>query len=144
MTTDGHEKRTADELAQQGQDELTAEADTVRSKLLHTVEELDRRRHDALDVRLQIRRHALPLGAAAGVLVLSAVGVTAIVTHRIVTAQSRRRVERIRMLRRGWLHPDKVARRRPFFAELGRSILLGLLSAAVLIPARAGLKRLYG
>ena len=58
-----------EELAKKDKAELTAEADEARTKLLRTVEALDRRRHDAFDVGLQVRRHAARLAVAGAVLV---------------------------------------------------------------------------
>ena len=131
-----------DELEKKDKDELTAEANLARSKLLHTVEVLDRRRHDAMDVGRQVREHAAPIGAAAAVVVGGLVATTALLTHYVSTRPERRRRQRVRMLGRVWQHPDKVGARRSILGDLGRSILVGLLSAAVLIPARLAIKRL--
>jgi hypothetical protein len=131
-----------DELEKKDKDELTAEANLARSKLLHAVEVLDRRRHDAMDVGLQVRKHAAPVGVAATVVVGGIVAVTALLTHHLAKAPERRRRQRVRMLARIWDHPDKVGARRSLVGDLGRSILVGLLSAAVLIPARLAMKRL--
>lgn len=118
-------------------DALSAEANLVRSKLMKTVEALDRRRHDALDVGLLVRRHAAPLGVAAAVVVATLAGSVLLLAHRIATSKQRRRRERWRMLGRVWRHPERAARTSPsFFASLGRSIALGVLSFVVMFPAK--------
>jgi hypothetical protein len=125
-------------------EELARQANQVRSKLLHTVEVLDQRRHEALDLKLQLQRHLRQVVALAGVaLALTTVGV-AVAVHRISTAPERRRRDRVRLLGQLWTHPDRVirgARRegRPFFVELLRSVLLGVASTAMLLPARRGI-----
>jgi hypothetical protein len=40
---------------------IEAEVDAVRNELTTLVAELDRRRHELFDVRLQLRRHVLPV-----------------------------------------------------------------------------------
>ena len=72
-------------------DELTAEANQVRSNLLRKVEQLDHRRHDAFDVRLQIERHFLQVAILGGVFVVATAAAVALVVRRITTASERRR-----------------------------------------------------
>jgi hypothetical protein len=119
-------------------DELTREANDVRSKLLRTVEQLDRRRQDAFDVRLQLQRHLRQLSIFAGMLLLVTAGTVTLVVHRTVNANQRRRRNRWRLAKRLWRHPERTIRaeRRSFFGELARSILLAVASTAVTLPAR--------
>jgi hypothetical protein len=99
-------------------DALTAEANLARSKLLHTVEALEGRRHDALDVRLQVKRNLAPLGVAA-------VAIVAVVVAAVVVAGS-------------------AAARSPKLASgIRRSILVGLLAVTVLVQARHVIARLH-
>jgi hypothetical protein len=51
---------------------LEAEVDRVRDELTSLVAELDRRRHELFDVKLQVRRHAGPVALS-----LLAIGATA-------------------------------------------------------------------
>jgi hypothetical protein len=120
--------------------ELMRRADEVRFKLLRTVEQLDRRRHELFDLRRQLQRHSRQLAAAAGVLLLLTVGGVAIAGHRIATSAERRRRARWQLARELWRHPDRMIRaeRRSFFGELVRLVLLTVLSAAVTVPARRG------
>ncbi len=46
----------------------------LRSDLDHLIGELDRRRHEMLDVKLQVRRHAVPVSLTALALVLATAG----------------------------------------------------------------------
>jgi hypothetical protein len=118
--------------------ELMRRADEVRFKLLCTVEQLDRRRHELFDLRQQLERHAAQLVGAAGLLLAATLGVVAVVAHRIATAAERRRRRRWHLARAMWRHPDRMirAQRRSLFGETMRSVLLILASAAVSVPAR--------
>jgi hypothetical protein len=133
---DGHSKARED---------LTRQANLVRSKLLRTVEVLDQRRHDAVDLKLQLQRHVRQVVVVAGIaLVLTAVAV-GFAVHRISTAPDRRRRNRRRLARQMWRRPDLVMRSsrrtgRPFAVELLRSVLLGVASSLVLLPARRSIK----
>ncbi len=119
-------------------DELAREANQVRSKLLRTVEELDRRRHEVLDVRAQLQAHVRQLALFGGLLLVATAGAVAAVVHRISTAAQRRRRNRWRLAKRVWRYPERTLRseRRSFFGELARSILLASASAAVTLPVR--------
>jgi hypothetical protein len=119
-------------------DELAREANQVRTKLLRTVEELDRRRHEALDIRAQLHMHVRQLLLFGGVLVVATAGAVALVVQRISTSGQRRRRDRWRLAKRVWHHPERTLRgeRRSFFGELARSILLAIASAAVTLPVK--------
>jgi hypothetical protein len=85
------------------------EADRIRSELLRTLNELDRRRHEATDWQSQLRSNWGLLAAAAGV-------VGAIIAARLLLgrfSEKRRarnlRHERIAALRRFWEHPERLA-----------------------------------
>ncbi|MDP9001445.1 MAG: hypothetical protein M3O46_15195 [Myxococcota bacterium] len=124
------------------QEELSIEADEVRSKLLRTVEELDQRRHEALDLRFQIKRHLErhleQVVLASGVLVLATAGTAAFVAYRLATAVDRRRRNRWRLAKYLWQRPERAlrAQRRSWFAEIGRSALVALAGTLVTLPVR--------
>jgi len=120
---DGPVARTAREIA------------ALRGDLGDLVGELDRRRHEALDVRLQIRRHPLLAASVVGVLALAAGGLVA-----VVVAGRRRRsrpVERARALRRALgrmaRHPEEF-HRKPGVAE--RLAVSALTVAATTLARR--------
>jgi hypothetical protein len=125
-------------------DQLTAEANRVRSNLLRKVEQLDHRRHDAFDVRLQIERHFLQVAILGGVFVVATAAAVALVVRRITTASERRRRGRWRMAKRVWQDPEIAmgGERASALTELGRFVLLGLLSTALTLPAQRTLNRI--
>lgn len=125
-------------------EELARQANQVRSKLLHTVEVLDQRRHEALDLKLQLQRHVRQVVVLAGIALVLTAGVVALAVHRVSTAPQRRRRDRRLLARQVWRHPDWTLRStrregRPFFAELFRSVLLGVASSLLMLPARRGI-----
>lgn len=119
-------------------DQLAREANRVRAKLLHTVEQLDQRRHEVLDLRMQIQRHVRQLVLAGGILLVATGASVALIVYRISHAAQRRRRGRWTLARDVWRHPESALRgeRRSFFGQVVRSVLLSLVTAALTIPAR--------
>jgi hypothetical protein len=96
-------------------DTLEQEVDRIRGNIGALVRELNHRRHDALDLKLQFREHTARL-------VLVGVAVIAFVAGSIALARARLRhrrtvrakVNRLRTaLRRISAHPERVAERTP-------------------------------
>jgi hypothetical protein len=124
--------------------QLMAKADMARARLLHTVAELDRRRHDALNVGNQVRRHMTGLLVLAGVSVVGLAGGALYIVHRAATAASRRRRERWRVMRRVWAHPERFGSEpQSFGGKLWRSIAMGVLTTLAVAPARAFVRRVF-
>jgi hypothetical protein len=120
-------------------DELAREANQVRTKLLRTVEQLDRRRHEALDLRAQLQRHVSQLVVVGGAILLGTCAALVLVVHRISTATERRRSNRWRLAKRVWWHPERALRadrRTSFLGAILRPVLLALVNALVILPAR--------
>jgi hypothetical protein len=120
----------------ESRDDLANEANVIRGRLMHTIEQLDRRRHEAFDLRLQLRRHMAQIGLI-GALAIIATGIAVgVVVDRIRTAADRRRQARRRLLMTVWRHPDRVlrAQRAPLYLEALRSLGLSLLTAALAVP----------
>jgi hypothetical protein len=90
---------------------VAREIDVLRRELGGLVAELDRRRHEALDLRLQLRRHPILLGTVAVVTALAVSGAVALVVHG--ARQRRRPTTRARDVRdalaRVIEHPREVA-----------------------------------
>ena len=109
---------------------LEREANMARARLATTIDEIDRRAHEAVDVKLQLRRHAAPLAVAAGIVVLPIVAAIGVGIYRLATRDARMRRERVRALKRGWRHPDRLARYKnpPLAVEMGRRILVGAVT----------------
>lgn len=125
-------------------EKLTEEANAARARLMRTVEALDHKAHDAVDVKLQVRRHlgtVVTVLAIAGIVMVSAI---ALVTYRIATHTARRRRERFLMLRRVWRHPERTARgdATTFWGRAFRSIALTIITAALGAPIRRALIRM--
>ena len=113
--------------------ELEGEIDHIRTRLDRSLAELDRRRHELTDVKLQLRRHPQILWVAGGVAALLLGGVA------FAIAQSRKRTAPMRAarnykgaLRRAADHPERVARRsepgvgEKILASVGTTIAVAL------------------
>lgn len=115
---------------------VEGEIDRLRGELGRLVSELDRRRHEALDLRLQLRRHPL-----ATVIAVSAAAVVVGGVVALALRQRRRRrspLGRAREVRDAFErlldHPDRVA------AE--SSVSNKVLTAAGVVAATALVRRL--
>jgi hypothetical protein len=92
-------------------DQLGSEITVIRSELDGLLGELDRRRHDAVDVGLQLRRHAM--GAALTIVALAATAAGSVWLGRWRRRRRNRlgaRAGRVRhALARMTAHPERVA-----------------------------------
>lgn len=124
-------------------DDLSREANASRSRLLRTLEELDRRGHEALDLRLQVRRHAGGVAVAGVVVILAASGLAVLVVEGLLAARHRGR-QRWVLARWVWAHPTSAlhGQKRPFLSDLLRSVAVSFGTAALTWPARAALRAL--
>jgi hypothetical protein len=119
-------------------DELAREANLARSKLLRTVEQLDRKRQEILDVRHQVRKHLGMLVVVSGLFLIATGGTALISVQRIAHAAARRRRERWTLARHAWKRPGRVLRaeRLSFPLEVIRSVLLALATTLLSLPVR--------
>jgi hypothetical protein len=91
--------------------QLDGEIAQLREELANLIAELDRRRHEALDVKLQIRRHAFEVGLTGVALVAAASGAVVLGTwrarrrQRLMSRAGRLRQAVSRMVER----PERVA-----------------------------------
>ncbi len=98
--------------------QLESEIQTLRGELGKLVDELDRRRRETFDWRLQVRRHPVAAGVAAVAVAAAIAGTAAF----LVRSRRRRRrpIERIRRARMALVRllddPDRIARE-PRIAE---------------------------
>jgi hypothetical protein len=123
MSDDGHAEK------------LQREIEAVRENLGGLVSELDHRRHDALNVGLQVRRHAVPL-AVAGLAVLGlAAGGTALMIRRERARRSlsSRAASLGQAMKRIVDHPERQAPPPP---TIGSKVLAAVATAAASILAR--------
>ena len=124
-------------------------ADRLRDELLLTLEELDRRRERALDVKYQVRQAVeknrdvlIQAGGVALALVVVGMGVS--------WWRARHREEllwkhRAQAVRRAWEHPDRVAshaEERPVGIELGRKLVLIFVSTLASAMAKRAVQSL--
>ncbi|RYZ34334.1 MAG: hypothetical protein EOO71_39315 [Myxococcaceae bacterium] len=120
-------------------------ADRIRDELLLTLEELDRRRHRATDVRYHLNQNRdllVTVGAAALVVVGAGVG--------LALYRARHRDDRVRRLRRkalsrAWDHPERVATSvedKPLGAELGRKLVMIFATTLATAVARNSMQSL--
>ena len=96
-------------------DELEREVDRIRSNIGELVRELNHRRHEAFDLRLQLRHHAGRVVLAGAAVVALLAGGIALALARLRRRRSIRvRVGRLReALRRIAAHPEHLAEREP-------------------------------
>jgi hypothetical protein len=120
-------------------------ADRIRDELLLTLEELDRRRARATDVRYHLNQHRdtlVTVGAAALVVVGAGIGFA---LYRARTHDDRVRRQRRKALERAWAHPERVATSvedKPLGAELGRKVVMIFATALATAVARNSMQSL--
>lgn len=112
----------------------------LRDGLGAMVDELDRRRREAMDLRLQLRRHPVAAAVAGGVVVVAVGGAVALLVRG---ARRRQRASyKARQLRiafgRVMQHPERLGRGEPPPSE---KILAALGSAAATLLVRRALER---
>ena len=120
---------------------LETEITEIRTRLDHSLAELDRRRHELTDVRLQVRRHPM-VAVAAGVTVLALVGGVA---YAVWAARQRNKpVSKARRLRHALSRmieePQKVAKSEPTVPE---KILAAAGTAAASILVKKLMERAF-
>lgn len=103
--------------------EIEHEIEEVRKRLDKSLAELDRRRHDLMNVRLQVSKHPQAVIIAGGVVALL-VGAVWIAARR-----SRAEPEPVRKMRRFRFaaeraveHPERVARTAPLWEKIAASV----------------------
>ena len=94
---------------------LESDVDLIRANLGDLIGELNDRRRDALDIRLQFQRHAGRLVVAGVVVIALVAGGIALFVSRVRRRRSFSvRADRLgKALRRALAHPEHVAERRP-------------------------------
>jgi hypothetical protein len=119
--------------------EMEVRADFARDRLLDTISAIDRRRHEVLDWKLQLRQHLAQLAMMSAVVVGAMGLLVGVGLYRAKLFAERRRGERVRALGRFWQHPERVAtrqRRRPLRATLLSGFITLLTLAATRIARR--------
>jgi hypothetical protein len=120
------EKLTHDELTREN---LEREAERVRARLMSTLDVLDRRRHDVLDVKAQVQRHLVPVAAVGAGLVILAGGALGLSIYRATDRRRHKSRERVRAFWRIWKNPERTASYEP------RSVVTQALRKALVAAA---------
>lgn len=120
-------------------------ADRIRDELLLTLEELDRRRARATDLRYHVNQHRdLLLVAGAAALVVLGAGV-GFALYRARHHDQRVRRQRRKALERAWAHPDRLATSsedKPLGTELGRKLVMIFATTLATAVARNSMQSL--
>lgn len=118
---------------------VEGEIQSLRGELGGLVAELDRRRHEAFDLRLQLKRHpvAVAIAAAGAALVLGGLLAVAVRSRREHRRPSVRAREARRALARLLEHPDRVAAE----PSISNKVATAVLSLAATIVAKRLLER---
>jgi hypothetical protein len=129
----------ADRVNGNGTHQIEGEIAEIRGHLDQSLAELDRRRHEATDVKLQIRRHPAAVAVAGGIVLLLLGGVG----YAIWAARQRERpvnkAKRLRLaLSRMIDEPQKVAKAEPTVPE---KILAAAGTAAATILTKKIIER---
>ena len=115
---------------------LERKANDIRSRLLRTIDALDKRRHHVQEISHQAKRLALPVGAAfVGILLLSA-GTVLVVRSLVHSRRERRLGYRISRV----LEPLRVQKRPSFWSEALRKVSLAALAVVASELAKRGVK----
>jgi hypothetical protein len=102
-------------------------ADRIREEFLLTLQELDRRRDHAFDVKYQVSQHrdaVVIAGSALALLTLTGVGVA---LYRRRHRQERLFKKRLEGMKRAWSHPERLASSReekPLAIEMGSKLVV--------------------
>lgn len=104
------------------------DADRIRERFLRDLSALDRKRHEVFDVKLQVKRHPMPLIAAAGAFAVALLTMVLVTRHRTKMRHSNH--ARLEALLRAWEHPERVARDGKG-EDPGKKVAFGLLGAAL-------------
>jgi uncharacterized protein (DUF3084 family) len=108
-------------------------ANQTRTKLLQTVEQLDRRRQTVVDLPLRWTRLLRRLAVTGAVLVVASAGAFALIAYGMSSWAGRRRRARWHLPRRPRRQPDSavVVHLGPVLYDLARAVLLPILTAAL-------------
>jgi len=101
-----------------GMHEIEGDISDIRGRLDQSLAELDRRRHEATDIKLQIHRHPAVVAAASGVVLLLLGGVAYAIWAAHRREQPINKAKRLRLaVSRMIDEPQKVAKAEPTVPE---------------------------
>lgn len=119
--------------------EIESEIEHLRSRLDLSLSELDRRRHELLDVRLQIRRHPEALAVAGGVALLLIGGVAYSIARSHRREEPMQKARRFRIaVGRAAENPQRVVRSE---AGIGEKILAAIATTVAVALTKKLIER---
>ena len=125
---------------------LEASANALRSRLARTLESLDRRRHDALNIKVQAARHPLPI-ALLGAGAAAVVGGTALTIYHVATRQPPQNeiVQRLKAVIKAIQHPHRAAHSDApsLTKEIVRGVVVSVASFAISQIAEKALVKFF-
>jgi hypothetical protein len=118
---------------------LEQRAELLRERLLSTLDELDRRRHALVSLRVQAREHPAALVLVAAVSIAGMGGAVVLAVRRARTRRARLRSRRLLALQRLWSHPERVApEERGVLRSIGMRVLVAIGTGAAMWVLRRG------
>jgi hypothetical protein len=115
---------------------LLRQAEDARTKLVTTLERIDQRRHDLLDVPKQLGRHLKEAAVVVGLMIVASAGVAAFAIYRLLARRpaprSSWRVPRLAGSSSEHVGPP----RRSFVKDVARSLALTLVTTLLARPLR--------
>ncbi len=131
---------STDQSVEASPETLEHEVEAIRDNVTQIASELDHRRHELFDWRLQLRKHAATTAFVAAAAIL-AIGAT-IGLGRLRQRRNRRPMKKARQLRdalaRVWAHPEHIGQPQP---TLGRKVLTAGLAGAASVAAKSLARR---
>jgi hypothetical protein len=120
--------------------EMELRADVARDRLLDTISAIDRRRHEVMDWRLQLRQHLTQLALVSAAVVGGLAIVIGAGLYRAKLLVDHRRRERVRALGRFWQHPERMATQQRG-GPLRAALMSGFITLLTLAAARMARRR---
>ena len=124
---------------------LEANANRLRSRLARTLESLDRRRHDAMNVRVQVGKHPVSLAVLGDKAIAAIDGKIGMSMYRSRNPWRRMLKQRTDALVRAWKHPDRSGKpaKDPFVADIARSVAISLASFGLTQLAKYAMEKYF-
>jgi len=118
-------------------------ADITRFKLMRTLQALDRKRHEILDVRQNVKKHVILVLVVSLSLSFSLGAAVAVVVVRTARRSVRLRRERWDALVRAFRYPDRIARAKEALAPplIGKNVIRAVLTTIAVELAKRLLSR---
>jgi hypothetical protein len=129
-------------MSDEAREGIERRADITRYKLLRTLQALDRKRHQILDVKQNVQKHVTGVLIASLSVAFTLGGAIALLALRAAHSGERRRLERWAALVRAFRHPDRIARASDSLAPAAfKNVVRVLLTTVAAEVAKLVVKR---